>query len=66
MLNQNENISSIKFKTEIRKEIGKSVDFDAVVKNHTRILFSYQFKTDDEREKFKQAVNNACSVHRQF
>ena len=54
-----------KIQNEIRKEIGKSVDFD-VVKNHTRILFSYQFKTDDEREKFKQAVNNACSVHRQF
>lgn len=54
-----------KIQNEIRKEIGKSVDFDAV-KNHTRILFSYQFKTDDEREKFKQAVNNACSEHRQF
>lgn len=54
-----------KIQNEIRKEIGKSVDFDAV-KNHTRILFSYQFKTDDEREKFKQAVNNVCSVHRQF
>lgn len=54
-----------KIQNEIRKEIGKSVDFDAV-KNHTRILFSYQFKTDDEREKFKQAVNTACSVHRQF
>ena len=54
-----------KIQNEIRKEIGKSVDFDAV-KNHTRILFSYQFKTDDEREKFKQAVNNTCSVHRQF
>lgn len=54
-----------KIQNEIRKEIGKSVDFD-VVKNHTRILFSYQFKTDDEREKFKQAVNTACSEHRQF
>lgn len=54
-----------KIQNEIRKEIGKSVDFDAV-KNHTRILFSYQFKTDDEREKFKQAVNTACSEHRQF
>lgn len=51
-----------KLQNEIRKEIGKSVDFD-VVKNHTRILFSYQFKTDDEREKFKQAVNTACSEH---
>lgn len=54
-----------KIQNEIRKEIGKLVDFD-VVKNHTRILFSYQFKTDDEREKFKQAVNTACSEHRQF
>ena len=54
-----------KIQNEIRKEIGKSVDFDAV-KNHTRILFSYQFKTDDEREKFKQAVNTAYSEHRQF
>lgn len=54
-----------KIQNEIRKEIGKSVDFDTV-KNHTKILFSYQFKTDDEREKFKQAVNTACSVHRQF
>lgn len=52
-----------KIQNEIRKEIGKSVDFD-VVKNHTRILFSYQFKTDDERDNFKQAVNTACSEHR--
>lgn len=52
-----------KIQNEIRKEIGKSVDFDAV-KNHTRILFSYQFKTDDEREKLKQAVNTTCSEHR--
>lgn len=54
-----------KIQNKIRKEIGKSVDFDTV-KNHTKILFSYQFKTDDERDKFKQAVNTACSVHRQF
>lgn len=54
-----------KIQNEIRKEIGKSVDFDAV-KNHTKILFSYQFKTDDERESFKEAVNTACSEHRQF
>lgn len=52
-----------KIQNEIRKEIGKSVDFD-VVKNHTRILFSYQFKTDDERDNFKQAVTTACSEHR--
>lgn len=51
-----------KIQNEIRKEIGKSVDFD-VVKKHTRILFSYQFKTDDERDKFKQAVSTACSEH---
>ncbi len=49
-----------KIQNEIRKEIGKSVDFDTV-KNHTRILFSYQFKTDDERDLFKQAVSTACS-----
>lgn len=54
-----------KILNEIRKVVGKSVDFD-VVKNHSRILFSYQFKTDDERELFKQAVNTACSEHRHF
>ncbi len=54
-----------KIQNEIRKVVGKSVDFD-VVKNHSRILFSYQFKTDDERELFKQAVNTACSEHRLF
>lgn len=52
-----------KIQNEIRKEIGKPVDFD-VVKKHTRILFSYQFKTDDERDLFKQAVSTACSEHR--
>jgi superfamily I DNA and/or RNA helicase len=50
---------------EIRKVVGKSVDFD-VVKNHSRILFSYEFKTDNEREIFKQAVNTACKEHRHF
>lgn len=54
-----------KIQNEIRKVVGKSVDFD-VVKNHSRILFSYQFKTGDEREIFKQAVNTACSEHRHF
>lgn len=54
-----------KIQNEIRKIVGKSVDFD-VVKNHSRILFSYQFKTDDEREIFKQAVDTACSEHRHF
>lgn len=52
-----------KIQNEIRKQIGKSVDFD-VAKKHTRILFSYQFKTDDERDNFKQAVSIACSEHR--
>jgi len=51
-----------KIQNEIRKSAGKSVEFD-VIKNHTRILFSYQFKSDDEREKFKQAVSTACSEH---
>jgi superfamily I DNA and/or RNA helicase len=54
-----------KIQNEIRKVVGKSVDFD-VVKNHSRIMFSYQFKTDDEREIFKQAVNTACTEHRHF
>jgi superfamily I DNA and/or RNA helicase len=54
-----------KIQNEIRKVVGKSVEFDPV-KNHSRILFSYQFKTDDEREIFKQAVNTACSEHRHF
>lgn len=54
-----------KIQNEIRKNIGKSVDFD-VVKKHKRILFSYQFKTDDERDVFKQAITNACSEHRQI
>lgn len=54
-----------KIQNEIRKVVGKSVDFDAV-KNHSKILFSYQFKTDDEREIFKQAVNTACSEQRHF
>ncbi len=49
-----------KIQNEIRKEVGKSVDFDAI-KNHTRLLFEYQFKSEDEREKFKQAVSYACS-----
>lgn len=52
-----------KIQNKIRKEIGKSVDFDTV-KKHTRILFSYQFKTDDERDSFKQAISTACSEHR--
>lgn len=51
-----------KIQNEIRKTAGKSVEFD-VIKNHTRILFSFQFKSDDEREKFKQAVLTACSEH---
>jgi superfamily I DNA and/or RNA helicase len=51
-----------KIQNEIRKVVGKSVDFN-IVKNHSRILFSYQFKTDDEREIFKRAANTACLEH---
>lgn len=51
-----------KIQNEIRKEVGRSIDFDSV-RNHTKILFTYQFKSDEEREKLKQAVNSACLEH---
>jgi len=51
-----------RIQNEIRTAVTGKVEFD-VIKNHTRVLFSYPFKTDDEREKLKQAVTTACSAH---
>ena len=49
-----------KIQNEIRNFIPGKIEFD-VIKNHTRILFSYRFTSDDERDKFKQAVSEACT-----
>ena len=47
---------------EIRKAISNKVEFD-IIKNHTRILFSYKFTCDEDREKFKQVIISTCSAH---
>lgn len=43
----------------IRHAVTGKVEFDSI-KNHTRVLFSYRFNSDQEREQFKQEVSNAC------
>jgi len=49
-----------KIQNEIRNAVNGKVEFD-VIKNHTRVLFSYRFASDEEREKLKQAVSDACT-----
>jgi superfamily I DNA and/or RNA helicase len=49
-----------KIQNEIRNAVTSKVEFD-VIKNHTRVLFSYRFGSDEEREKLKQAVSDACT-----
>lgn len=49
-----------KVQNEIRNAVTGKVEFD-VIKNHTRVLFSYRFTSDEERDKFKQAVSEACT-----
>lgn len=49
-----------KIQNEIRNAVTGKVEFD-VIKNHTRVLFSYRFSSDEEREKLKQAVSDACT-----
>ena len=44
-----------------RKEIGK-VEYD-VLKNHTKILFSYNFNTEEERDNFKQVIAEICNPY---
>ncbi len=51
-----------RIKNEIRSAVEGKTKFD-VIKNQTRVLFSYPFKTDDEREKLKAAVTTACLAH---
>lgn len=51
-----------KIQNEIRNAVNEKVEFD-VIKNHTRILFSYKFTSDEERNKFKQAVSDACAMN---
>jgi superfamily I DNA and/or RNA helicase len=51
-----------KIQNEIRrKEVGK-VEYD-VLKNHTRILFSYNFNTEEERDDFKQVISDVCTPY---
>ena len=49
-----------KVQNEIRNAVTGKVEFD-VIKNHTRVLFSYRFTSDEERDKLKQAVSEACT-----
>jgi superfamily I DNA and/or RNA helicase len=49
-----------KIQNEIRNAVTGKVEFD-VIKNHSRVLFSYRFTSDEEREKLKQAVSDACT-----
>jgi len=48
-----------KIQNEIRNAVANKVEFD-VIKNHTRVLFSYRFTSDEERDKLKQAVSKIC------
>ncbi|MBK8699829.1 MAG: hypothetical protein IPN29_09940 [Saprospiraceae bacterium] len=49
-----------KFKNEIRNAVSGKAEFD-VIKNQTKVLFSYNFNSDEERDRFKQAVSEACT-----
>lgn len=49
-----------KVQNEIRNSVTGKVEFD-VIKSHTRVLFSYRFTSDEERNRFKQAVLEACT-----
>lgn len=51
-----------KIQNEIRKEINSKVEYD-ILKNNTRVLFSFGFTTEDEREKFKEIIANACDKY---
>jgi len=52
-----------KIQSEIRNSVSSNVEFD-VFKNNTRMLFSYRFSSDAERDKLKQAVSGACTPNR--
>ncbi|MBK8686079.1 MAG: hypothetical protein IPN26_14505 [Bacteroidetes bacterium] len=49
-----------KLQNEIRNAVTGKVEFD-FIKNHTRDLFSYRFTSDEERDKLRQAVSEACT-----
>ena len=50
-----------KIQNEIRRKQCK-VEYD-VLKNHTRILFSYNFNTEEERDDFKQVLSEVCNPY---
>jgi hypothetical protein len=50
-----------KIQNEIRRKQCK-VEYD-VLKNHTRILFSYNFNTEEERDAFKQVISEVCTPY---
>ena len=52
-----------RIQNDIRKEIGKLIEFDTI-KNNTKVLFTYQFNSDNERENFRKVINSVCLNHR--
>lgn len=50
-----------KIQNEIRRKQYK-VEYD-ILKNHSRILFSYNFNTEEERDAFKQIISEVCSPY---
>lgn len=52
-----------KYQNEIRSKVNGKVEFDSL-KNNSRLLFSYQFNSDEDRDLFKQAVIETCSPNK--
>lgn len=67
-INDNETIRQSycnKIINEIRKEIKSIVEFD-IIKKHTKILFSYKFDSEEQRELFKETLSSTCSKYSQL
>lgn len=50
---------------EIRKEIVSNLEFD-IIKKNSRILFSYNFNSEEDRDKFKKTLEASCSKYSQI
>lgn len=52
-----------RIQNQLRRDNVDEVDYDSI-RNYTRTLFTYDFKTEDERDEFKQRMKDVCSEYK--
>lgn len=47
------------------RSLNYNINWDSL-KNNSRVLFEYEFKTEDERDAFKNTIHEECRIYQQY